>query len=366
MKDLTFAYTHSQINAHFNKDSRDFIVREVPLYEFSNDGEHLILHIQKKGISTNEALKIISQTIGIKVKDIGYAGLKDKQGLTSQYISINKKQSQNISKIEDMGIKILETFTHKNKIKLGHLKGNKFFIRLKKVSKIDAIKLEQALSNISQNGFLNYFGYQRFGKFANNDEQGLQILKKEKKLKDKKLENFLISAYQSKLFNDYASSRMKLSHLANTFSAKEFSDIYKIDINLSKQIIEQKTYFKLIQGEILSHYPHGKLFECEDLKTDSQRFLAKDISPTGMLIGKTIQNNGFAKQIEDEIFSQSYDLCKDLTGDRRYLWSFLENAKGSYDEEQAHFSIEFTLQKGSYATIVLSELLHRWIDIDWL
>lgn len=359
---LVFAYTHSEINAHFNKDSRDFIVREVPLYEFSGSGEHLIIHLQKKSLSTNEILKIISSTLGISIKEIGYAGLKDKQGLTSQYISINKKYSQNLHKIEDQNIKILDTFLHNNKIKLGHLKGNKFFIRLKKVSKVDALKLEQALLNIATNGFLNYFGYQRFGKFGDNYIQGEQILKKEKKLKDKKLSNFLISAYQSKLFNDYASLRMKLSHLANSFNANELAQIYKISQDEAKKITSQKTLFKLISGEIMCHYPHGKLFAFED--GDFERFANKEISPTGLLPGKTMTNTGYAKNLEDEIYHQSYDLCKDLNGDRRYLWSFLEEHKCFYDEQNAHFCVEFTLQKGSYATVVLSELLHRWIDID--
>ena len=361
---LVFAYTHSEINAHFNKDSRDFVVREIPLYEFSGDGEHLILHIQKKGLSTNELLKIISTSLGISIKDIGYAGLKDKQGLTCQYISIHKKYECDIHKIEQDNVKILETFIHSNKLKLGHLKGNRFFIRLKKVNKVDALKIEMAIKNISENGFLNYFGYQRFGKFGDNDEQGRQILLKEKKVRDKKLEQFLISAYQSRLFNEYASNRMKLSHMANGFSPSDFARIYNISTDEAKLIVGQKNYFKLIKGEIISHYPYGKLFICEDIVKDSERFLARDISPTGLLVGKTLKNQDFALVMEDEVFKNSYDVCKNLTGDRRYIWSFVDDMKGFYDEEKAHFTLDFTLQKGSYATVVLSEILHRWVDVD--
>ncbi|TEY31032.1 tRNA pseudouridine(13) synthase TruD, partial [Campylobacter sp. CH185] len=83
-----YSLKHSPINAYFSKNSDDFVVRERPLYEFSGKGEHLILHINKKDLTTNEALKILSEASGVKIRDFGYAGLKDKQGSTFQYLSM--------------------------------------------------------------------------------------------------------------------------------------------------------------------------------------------------------------------------------------------------------------------------------------
>ena len=88
----------------------------------------MILKIRKKDLSTFELLNIISKKLNIKKSDIGYAGLKDKNALSIQYISLNKKIAKNIESIEFDNIKILDSTYHNNKIKIGHLKGNKFHI----------------------------------------------------------------------------------------------------------------------------------------------------------------------------------------------------------------------------------------------
>lgn len=92
-------------------------------------------------------------------------------------------------------LKILEIFTHENKLRIGHLKGNSFFIRLKKVLPSDALKLEQALMNLDKQGFANYFGYQRFGKFGDNYKEGLEIFawQKNEKCKNERVFNFSFS-----------------------------------------------------------------------------------------------------------------------------------------------------------------------------
>ena len=81
---------HSPLEFYFAKNHKNFIVEEIPLYEFSNTGEHIILKIRKKNISTIEMIEKISKAMNIKKRDIGYAGLKDKHALSIQYISINK------------------------------------------------------------------------------------------------------------------------------------------------------------------------------------------------------------------------------------------------------------------------------------
>ncbi len=151
-----YALNHSPINVYFSKNSNDFVVREKPLYDFSGKGEHLILHIQKKDLSTSEALRILSEQTGVKMRDFGYCGLKDKQGLTTQYISMPKKFEGNLKNFQHEKMKILENFIHDNKLRIGHLKGNSFFIRLKKVSNIDALKIKQAFDTLKNQGFANY------------------------------------------------------------------------------------------------------------------------------------------------------------------------------------------------------------------
>ncbi|MBX1885508.1 tRNA pseudouridine(13) synthase TruD [Campylobacter peloridis] len=354
-----YVLKHSPINVYFSKNSNDFVVREKPLYEFSGKGEHLILHIQKKDLSTSEALRILSEQSGVKMRDFGYCGLKDKQGLTTQYISMPKKNEENLKNFKHDKMKILESFYHDNKLRIGHLKGNSFFIRLKKVSKVDALKIEQAFKNIQEQGFANYFGYQRFGKFQDNFLQGLEILKG-KKIKNKKMQDFLISAFQSELFNKYLSKRIEFSHFINDFNEAEIRQIYNLEKSEIKSLKKQKHFFKILKGDVLGHYPFGKCFICEDLPNELERFNKKDISVMGLLVGsKAFEvGEGLAKKLENDIFSSVYEFKNKMQGSRRFMWAYLEECKYNYDEEKAHFNLEFFLQKGSYATVVLEEILH--------
>ncbi|WP_233144469.1 tRNA pseudouridine(13) synthase TruD [Campylobacter pinnipediorum] len=356
--------THSPINVHFSKNSDDFVVREIPIYEPSGDGEHLLIQIQKKDLDTKQALQILSEVTGAKMRDFGYAGLKDKQGMTTQFITLPRKFEGNLNNFSHDKIKILSVNYHKNKLKIGHLKGNSFFIRLKKVMPSDALKLNEILNSIDKNGFANYFGYQRFGKFQDNAQSGLELLQhgtvNGKKIKNPKMKDFLVSAYQSELFNKYVSKRIEISRFVNDFSEKEICDIYKFDKDIVKKLKSQKQFFKLLPGEVLGHYPFGKCFLCEDLDGELQRFLKRDLTSCGLLIGsKAYKSVGLANEIENEIYKQAFEFESKMNGGRRFSWSYVENLSYKYNEETAQYSISFGLQKGSYATVVLEEILHK-------
>lgn len=360
-----YALTHSPINAYFSKNSDDFVVREIPLYEFSGNGEHLIIQIQKKDMTTQEALRALSDATGVKIREFGYAGLKDKQGMTTQFLSMPRKFEPNLAKFSHEKMKILSTTAHENKLRVGHLRANSFFIRLKKVLPSEASKLAQAVSNIDKMGYANYFGYQRFGKFGDNAAGGFEILKSGtlngKRLKNAKMSEFLISAYQSDLFNRWLSKRIEISRFASEFSLKELGEIYKFaSQNELKKIKNQRQFFKLIGGEVLGHYPFGKCFNCEDLGAEVGRFEARDITSCGLIVGsRAYKSEGLAKKIEDEIFAVASEFESKMTGSRRFAWAYLEDVSFAYNEEKAHFSLNFTLQKGSYATVVLEEILHK-------
>lgn len=360
-----YALTHAPIEAYFSKNSDDFVVREIPLYEFSGDGEHLIVEISKKDMTTSDALHVLSEVTGAKMRDFGYAGLKDKQGMTTQFISMPRKFESILANFSHEKMKILSLNVHKNKLRIGHLKGNSFFIRLKKVLPNNAKKLEQAFISIDKIGYANYFGYQRFGKFGDNAETGLELLKNGtingKKSKNVKLNDFLISAYQSDLFNRWLSKRVEISRFAQDFSLSELAQIYPyFDNAILKNLKSQKRFFKLIEGEVLGHYPHGKCFLCEDLDAEGARFDARDITSCGLIAGaKAYEAKGMARIVEDQIFAHANEYKAKMTGSRRFAWCYLEDASYKYNEEKAHFTINFTLQKGSYATVVLEEILHK-------
>jgi tRNA pseudouridine13 synthase len=352
---------HSPITSvHFTKNSSDFIVNEIPLYDFSGEGEHAVLHVRKRDLTTWQMLKAFSEASGAKVRDFGYAGLKDKDGMTTQYISIHKSYLPKLENFNHDKIKILSTTFHNNKIKIGHLLGNRFFIRLKKVLPVDALKLEQALKTIQKEGFPNYFGYQRFGVNRQNYAQGLEILEGKRREKNRKIRDFLISAFQSYLFNEWLSYRIEISKIVQDFSPKEISKSLGFDLNTSKDLKAQKPFLKLFEGDICHHFPHGKAFICQDPKSESLRFSAQEITLAGWLAGnKGLRAEKIAGQIESKYYQQALSFLDKMRGTHRFAWSFAKDVEYNYRKEEAWFEMHFTLQKGSYATVVLEEILKR-------
>ncbi len=351
-----FFLDHSPINFHFRQSPSTFVVEEVPLYEFSGEGEHLILKVRKKGLTTWDMLKIFSERVGIKLKDIGYAGLKDKNALTYQYISVHKKFQKEIESFEHELIKIIDITRHKNKIKIGHLKGNRFFIRLKKVMPIEAKKIENVALTLQKVGMPNYFGYQRFGNDEKNYILGEALVKKSHYVKERKKRRFLINAYQSMLFNNWLSKRVEISKLCSSFSEKELSMVLDFSREDLKVIKNQPQFFKIFPGDILSHYPFGKLFEAQEAEVEAVRFQNRDITVTGLLPGKkTKRATKLARAIEREFDDERIEEF----GDRRFAWIYPQEIRCEYDESNAWMELRFFLPKGSYATVLLEEIAHR-------
>jgi tRNA pseudouridine13 synthase len=351
--------THSPVYYHFTKSSKDFTVEEIPLYEFSGSGEHLVLVIRKKGLTTWEMLQAFSERTGCKVRDIGYAGLKDKEGMTIQSISMEKKFAPKLENFEHDQIKILSQTLHNNKIKTGHLKGNRFFIRLKKVSPADAAKLHEALKMVATFGIPNYFGYQRFGNDGLNGQKGREILDGTRRERNPKVRKLMINAYQSELFNGWLSKRIELSHLLKDFTPKELASVTPLSEGVLKEMKKQPHFLKILSGEVCHHYPHGKPFVIDDVEAEATRFAERLAVPTGLLFGKkTIRAEGDAALYEKDF--DAGEITEEF-GDRRFAWIFPEDISGRYREEDAWFELEFFLPRGCYATNLLEEVTNTQI-----
>ncbi|WP_104636994.1 tRNA pseudouridine(13) synthase TruD [Helicobacter felis] len=346
-----FASSHAPIDFYFKKCSRDFSVCEEPLYPFSGSGDHTILKVRKKDQSTWEMLSLFSQISGCKMADFGYAGLKDKQAITTQYISLPKIHAPALEKhtptLLEHGIKILEISAHSHKIRLGHLKGNHFFMRLKKLKPTDAHKIEQVLGFLKTYGFPNYFGAQRFGKKGDNFKQSAP--------RSKKLNAFFLSSYQSHLFNHWLSARMRLNTLLAHFSAQELrAEFANLKLDTLKALQDQEHYFKLLEGDILCHYPFGKYFVHED-PLNSARLITQEIAPTGLLTGQKVMHaQNLAWSLECP-----YAHPLKAQGDRRYALVFPAEVRFSYISQEAQGKLEFFLPKGAYATVFLEEIAGR-------
>ena len=336
----------------FNSSARDFTVEEIPLYEFTGEGEHLVLQVRKKDMTTWEMLDVLSNHVGIRRRDIGYAGLKDKHAMTIQYISIMAIHEEKLKAFSHEKIKILSTIRHNNKIRVGHLKGNRFKIRLKKVLGVQKDKLDSVLKWIKANGVPNYFGNQRFGTDGNNWEDGKKLLSGELKMRDRKKKDFLMGSYQSYLFNKWLSRRMELNLLLEKFSERETEQVMGLEEGSLKGTKAQPNFFKLVEGDVMMHYPYGRLFNVENLEEEAQRFENKDIAPAGLLAGKKAKVSLGTAGILETPFVE--DLS--LNGTRRYAWVQVTELSKTYVEEKAHYEISFVLPKGCYATNVLDVL----------
>lgn len=353
--DRFYSLGHSSIDFRFKQTPRDFVVEELPLYEFSGEGEHLVIFVRKKNLSTSEMIGVFARYLGIKNRDIGYAGLKDKHAMTKQYISIHKQHEEALEEFEHEGIKILSKVYHNNKIRIGHLKGNRFYIKLKKVNPTSAAKIDEALKNISNLGMPNYFGYQRFGNDGDNHIIGEKIAKGQKKERNPRVKKLLINAYQSHLFNMWLSRRLEINTLVSSFDAQELETLLNMPQETIKKLKAQKHPFKIFTGDIMEHYPYGRLFYFDGSDEDLERFNTSNISPTGMLCGKKVKmSSDMAGEIEKDF---NDDINAD--GARRYAWVFPTDVEGRFNAIEAQYELNFSLPKGSYATVLIEELAKR-------
>lgn len=366
-----YPFSHSPIDCYFNPSPRDFVIEEIPLYAPSGEGEHCLIYIRKKGLSTFELLSLLASILGCKAYEIGYAGLKDKAATTYQYISIHRsllpKLENAASILQERQVKILNIAKHHNKLRIGHLKGNRFFVRLKKCTPLHAQKLHCTLSVLTQSGFPNYFGKQRFGRDGRNFEEGKTLAKMANESRNKKLDQFLISAYQSYLFNMWLACRVQLSQMVHFLPPNEALKALKnaelealkalsshCDTKIVQALQAQKQHFVLLEGDVMGHYPFGKLFINDDTKSACERFMQRDIAPMGALSGKKLTPSSALSLVCEKPY---LDVLARSVGSRRYAWVWAEDIEGEYIAQKAHFELRFSLPKGAYGTIFLEALL---------
>lgn len=350
-----FPQHHKPIKFKFKQSRDDFVVTEIPLVETpENKGNYFIARIEKKDLSTMEMLGILEAQL--QCFSIGYAGLKDKYATTTQYISVPLKFSKALLKFRHPRIKILQSYKAREKLSIGDLKGNHFFIRLHNVTAESAGALQEVLDDIMRHGMPNYFGYQRFGKESGNFEKAKEVAQGEVNMKDKRVQRIMLHAYQSYLFNDWLAKRIKLSHELEALSCEELL----VNFNLSQEecdgIKNQTALFKVLPGDIMYEIKTKKWVNVTDLQKIRKPYKEHKLIPTGLLAGsKAWRAKGRAGEIEQEYDDASVQ----AVGTRREAWIYPKSIRYAYKQEQKVFELSFTLPKGSYATVLLENLANR-------
>jgi tRNA pseudouridine13 synthase len=349
----TFAYTHNPISFNFTQSVERFFVEEIPLFQASGRGDFLLLDIKKYDLSTWRLLNIFKEATGASDREIGYAGLKDKNATAVQQISLPKKYEKMLKNITTERIEILDKQYNHLPLKIGQLKGNQFEIILTDIIGKDAQKIISIAGKMTQEGIPNYFGYQRFGEDAKSWQQGQEIAHSGKRLKGAK-EKLLVSAYQSHLYNQWLSQRVNLSKVISENTIEKAVQILHYPVPLIKELAKQPQFFKIFLGEALMTYPNGKSSYAKEMAHAAQRFAKREISPTGLLAGdKVSRAHADARHLEQPHDDEE---LTSLRGDRRFAWIWPEDFSGHYEEASRKLTVRFTLPKGSYATAFLEEI----------
>lgn len=383
----------------------DFLVEEIPLYKASGSGTHSYIFIEKKGMSTDEAIERISRALNILRRDVGCAGLKDARSVARQWISIEHIEQEKIAALQLANIKVLEIARHTNKIKTGHLAGNRFAIKLRQLQiplRKAAELAEQILSVLAKRGVPNYFGLQRFGSRKNTHLLGYAVIKAdynefidillgrpdesdipavaaacefyeqgqyEKALdawprvnrEQKRALQFLIKtgANKKKAFDVFD------KHLKSFYISSYQSYLFNMVLARRMPDID-----KLLTGDMAYKHDNGACFAVTDAAVEQGRCDDFQISPTGPLLGNRMTElTGPAGQIENAVLAESnldeqdFRRMKRLgaRGGRRPLRFQPRNWRVNYgqDEKGDFLNLEFELDSGCYATTVLREIAKK-------
>jgi len=349
-----YAYGHKPLSFDFKQTVERFFVEEIPLYPFTGKGNFLILKIKKTDMSTHKLLTVLAKATELNERDIGYAGLKDKNATTIQYISIPKQAEKLLNKnLTTERIEILERTYNKTPLKIGYLKGNRFSIILHNMNEKDAKFFNTTAKMMQAKGIPNYYGYQRFGEDAKSYLQGKEIAHSGKRLKGSR-EKLLVAAYQSYLFNKWLGMRVKLSNTITVHPPAVAAKKLNYPEPLVKVLAKQPQFFKLFLGDAMMPYPYGKINFVKDMLYSAKVFKDKKLSPTGLLCGA----NALRAQSDAYHLEEAFDDTElmSLKGDRRFAWIWPQEVETDYDKTLQKLTMDFYLPKGSYATTFLEEI----------
>jgi tRNA pseudouridine13 synthase len=320
----------------------DFEVVEIPAYAPCGQGEHLYLWVEKRSLGAEYFIRQLAQRLNLAPGDVGTAGLKDRHAVTRQMVSVPYSAEANLPRLEGDGIRLLSVSRHTNKLRPGHLLGNRFRILIRDVEHAD--RLGPILERICTNGLPNFYGEQRFGRGGQTGLWGMALLRKDDPPPDEHgrkpnlhkrfLKKMVLSAAQSLLFNRYLARRLQDGLLR-----------------------------RVLPGDVMSHYPRGGLFVAEDVPATQARFDARQVVTTGPMFGrKTFPARGEAAEREAVILAlagltpQAFlGFGNLLEGTRRHNLVYVEDLAGT--AEGGGVRLEFTLPAGSYATILLREVM---------
>ncbi|MEK6800008.1 MAG: tRNA pseudouridine(13) synthase TruD [Planctomycetota bacterium] len=378
----------------------DFIVEELPLYLPSGQGTHVYFQIEKRGLPTLAAIQHLARALGRQPRDIGYAGLKDAHGVTRQMLSLEHIDPARVSSVSLSRIKVLSVDRHTNKLKLGHLAGNRFVVGIRETAEDALPAAKQVFDILIRRGVPNYFGPQRFGARGDNAAIGLALLNDDysealalvlgrpgpadhgeaRRARERFdagdysaaaeawprgvfAQQSRICRAMAKAGGDARKAWRAVDHTLRKFYLSAFQSA------LFNQVLAERiaAIDHLHTGDVAYKHANGACFHVEDAALEQPRCEAFEISPTGPLFGKRMTDTrGEPGQLEAGVLARSgitreQLVARDggkLDGARRPLRVPLTNATidARTDDRGPVLQISFSLPAGAYATNVAREI----------
>lgn len=259
--------------------------------------------------------------------------MKDRDAVATQRLSLHGTSEEAVRALEGRfaDLEILEVGRHGNKLRPGHLRGNRFTVRLCDLGDDDAARVAATLAELAKTGFPNAFGPQRFGRDGDNAERALAFVRDETPPpRDPRLRRLLFSALQARWFNRVLEARVR-----------------------------EGTFATPLLGDLLQKHPSGALFSCEDVETDRARAAAFEVSPTGPMFGAKMARPGLeilarelAALAEDRVTEADLERHRALgEGTRRTLRVPMDDF--GTDHVAGGLVVRMTLPRGAYATTAL-------------
>jgi tRNA pseudouridine13 synthase len=331
------------IHGRLGPDPDDFQVDEIPAYGPSGSGPHLYVRVKKRLLTTPELVHLVAKAAGVAEPTVGHAGMKDKHAVTTQWLSLPLPCREPQSWELPDSVEVLETGMHTNKIRTGHLHGNRFTLRLVALEPEDKPRFLALWTRIAA-GIFNGFGEQRFGHAGSNLHRALEWLGGQRSLHGPRarfLRKLNVSVIQSEIFNRYLTRRVEAS--------------------LASPLL----------GEVLRLKGSGAHFVVKNPTDEQPRWDARDTLPTGPMVGSRVYPAAEDAALAIEAAAtrevcpepqQLERLNAEASGTRRDLLLFLAQPGYEWVNDQI-IKISFELPAGAYATQVLRELTHRpWLS----
>jgi tRNA pseudouridine13 synthase len=323
------------VGGEIKAEPAHFVVEEIPLYEPGGEGEHVYVRLTREGWTTRALQQRLARLFDLREVNIGCAGLKDKHARVTQTFSLLLRDVDEATAArriqEALLVEVEWARRHRNKLKTGHLLGNRFRIVVLHPEPGAVTRAETIVGALRTHGLPNYYGVQRFGMNGDNALRGREALLG-RGPREHWLRRLLLSAYQAALFNIWLAERIQLGW-----------------------------FERLLTGDIAKKLDTGGLFEVADAAVECPRFERREISYTGPIYGARMRwAGGEPGDLERKVLEAAGVTSEmlhraGLDGSRRLARLFLNDLAVEPHLDGLLFT--FTLPKGAYATVVLREFM---------